>query len=175
VLRDGVHVFGVMTPGPDDPSTWAEATVSNHVTNMDALSAVRLPIAQGTIGYRWGLTDDRALWAGYDAAGARAYLLDADPTSANFGTVVGTIDLSMPSGAATPGQDYEGSEFYLMTAITPDGRYGFVTIGGDGLIQALDLEAGAVVAEIRVPSSLVGGGYSTVVQAGIPPVDLWAR
>lgn len=175
MLRDGVHVFGVMTPGLDDPSTWADTTVSNHVANMDALSAVRLPIATGTIGYRWGLADDRALWAGYDAEGATAYVLDADPASGAFGTVVGTIAVAKPSGAAVPGQDYAESEFYLMTALTPDGRYGFVTVSGDGLIQALDLEAGEVVGEIRVPSPLAGGGYTTVVQAGIPPVDLWAR
>jgi len=175
VLRDGVHIFGVMTPGLDDPSTWAETTVSNHITNMDDLSAVRLPIAEGTIGYRWGLSDRYALWAGYGADAATAYLLDADAASDSFGTVVGTIPVERPSGAATPGQDYEGSEFYLMTAITPDSRYGFVTISGDGVIQALDLEAGSIAADLRVPSPLVGGGYTTVVQAGIAPVDLWAR
>lgn len=175
VLRDGVHIFGVMTPELDDPTLWAATEISNHITNMEDLSAVRLPIDVGTIGYRWGLSDDYALWAGYNADGAKAHLLDARAGSESFGAAVRTIDIATPSGAATPGEDYEESEFYVMTAITPDGAYGFATISGDGLIQAIDLEAGAVVADIPVPSPLAGGGYTTVVQAGVAPVDLWAR
>lgn len=175
MLRDGVHIFGVMTPSLDDPSLWAETTVSNHITNVNDLTAVRLPIDTGTLGYRWGIADDRALWAGYNADGARAYVLDADPESGTFGTPISTIEIAMPSNAATPGQDYADTEFYIMTAITPDGAWGFATIGGDGLIQAIDLDVGRVVADIAVPSPLAGGGYTTVVQAGIRPVDLWAR
>jgi hypothetical protein len=175
VLPDGVHVFGVMTPGLDDPGLWAETMVSNHITNMETLTARRVPIDVGTIGYRWGVTDKYVLWAGYNADGARAYLLDADPQSPDFGSAIETIDVAMPSGAAKPGQDYEGSEFYLMTSITPDSAYGFVTISGDGHIQVLDLEAREVVAEIATPSPLAGGGYTTVVQSGIAPADLWAR
>lgn len=175
MLRDGVHIFGVMTPALDDPSLWAETMVSNHITNVDDLTAVRLPIDVGTLGYRWGLSAEHALWAGYNAEGARAYLLDANPESATFGTAISTIEITMPSNAATPGQDYADTEFYIMTAITPDGAWGFVTISGDGLIQAIDLHAGSVVADIAVPSPLAGGGYTTVVQAGITPVDLWAR
>ena len=175
VLPDGVHIFGVMTPGLDDPTVWAETMVSNHITNMDDLTARRVPIDMGTIGYRWGLTDRYALWAGYNADGARAYLLDTVPASPTFGAVVGAIDVAMPSGAAAPGEDYEGAEFYLMTAITPDSAYGFVTISGDGLIQVLDPEAQEVISEISTPSPLAGGGYTTVVQPGIVPVDLWAR
>jgi hypothetical protein len=121
------------------------------------------------------VTDRYALWAGYNADGARAYLLDADPASPEFGSVTGTIDVATPTGAAKPGQDYEGAEFYLMTAITPDSAYGFVTISGDGRIQVLDLTAREVISEITTPSPLAGGGYTTVVQPGIVPVDLWAR
>lgn len=175
VLRDGVHIFGVMTPALDDPTTWAEAVVSNHVTNADDLTAVRLPIAVGIVGGRWGLSDDLALWAGYDADGARAYLIDADAGSATFGTAVRTIDIAMPSNAATPGEDPAEAERSLVTAVTVDGAHGFVTIAGDGLIQALDLAAGTVVADIAVPSPMAGGGYVTVVQAGVAPVDLWGR
>lgn len=175
VLPDGVHIFGVMTPGLDDRGLWAETMVSNHITNMETLTAQRVPVDVGTIGYRWGVTDKYALWAGYNAAGARAYLLDANPESSGFGSVIETIEVSMPSAAAKPGQDHEGSEFYLMTAVTPDSAYGFVTISGDGLIQVLDLAARQVIAEIETPSPLAGGGYTTVVQSGIVPVDLWAR
>jgi hypothetical protein len=59
--------------------------------------------------------------------------------------------------------------------MTPDDMYGFVTIPGDGLVQVLDLAAGEVVQEISTETDLSGFGYSKVVQAGIPPVDLWGR
>lgn len=175
MLRDGVHIFGVMTPDLDDPSLWAETMVSNHITNTDDLTAVRLPIDVGTLGYRWGLSEQHALWAGYNADGARAYLLDANPESGMFGTAISTIEIAMPANAAIPGEDFADTESYIMTAITPDGAWGFATISGDGVIQAIDLEAGSVVADIAVPSPLAGGGYTTVVQAGIVPIDLWAR
>lgn len=175
MLRDGVHIFGVLTPALDDPTAWAEAQVSNHVTNLDDLTAVRLPVAVGIVGGRWGLADALALWAGYDADGARAYVVDADPASDTFGTATRTIDVSMPSNAATPGEDPADAERSLVTAVTPDGAHGFVTIPGDGLIQVLDLALGTVMADIAVPSPLAGGGYTTVVQAGIAPVDLWGR
>lgn len=175
VLRDGVHIIGVMTPSLNDPSLWAETMVSNHITNMDDLTAVRLPIDEGTFGYRWGLAESIALWAGYNADGAKAYVIDTNPSSDTFGTSIGTVDIAMPSNAATPGEDYAGSEFYIMTAVTPDGAYGFATISGDGLIQALDLNTRTVIAEIEVPSQLAGGGYTTVVQKGIVPADLWGR
>ncbi|MCB1235928.1 MAG: hypothetical protein KDM91_12740 [Verrucomicrobiae bacterium] len=175
MLPDGDHIFGVMTPGLDDHSLWAETMVSNHILNLETLEARRVPVDVGTIGYRWGVSDRYALWAGYNAEGAQAYLLDADPASATFGDVVATIPVAMPSQAAQAGEDYDGSEFYLMTAITPDSAYGFVTISGDSLIQVLDLAAREVVAEITTPFPLAGGGYTTVVQPGLTPVDLWAR
>lgn len=175
VIPSGTHIFGVMTPGLDDPALWAETMVSNHITDLETLEARRVPIDVGTIGYRWGVSDRYALWAGYNADGARAYLLDADPGSATFGEVVATIPVAMPTNAAQPQEDFEGSEFYMMTAITPDSTYGFITISGDGLIQVLDLEAREVVAEITTPFPLAGGGFSTVIQPGLSPADLWAR
>jgi hypothetical protein len=175
VLADGVHVMGVMTPGLEEPSQWAETEVTNHITNMETLEAARLPVDVGTIGYRWGLAEEIALWAGYNADGARAYIIDAVPDSPSFGTPVATVEVTMPGNAAVPGEDYNDSEFYLMTAVSPDGAYGFVTISGDGLIQVIDLATQAIVADIQVPSALAGGGYTTVVQPGVVPVDLWAR
>ncbi|MFT4038702.1 MAG: hypothetical protein QM692_11020, partial [Thermomicrobiales bacterium] len=175
VTADGAHVFGVMTPGLDDATLWAETTVSNHITNLETLEARRLPIATGTIGYRWGLTDRYALWAGYDGKAAHAYLLDADASSPTFGEVAHTVPVARPTHAAAAGEDHEGAEFYMMTTISPDSAYGFVTISGDSRIQVIDLSSLEIVAEIETPTAMAGGGYTTVLQPGITPVDLWAR
>jgi hypothetical protein len=174
VLRDGAHIFGVMAPEMDDPGRWAEATVSNHITNMDDLTAVRLPISSGWFAYRWGVTDTVALWAGYNATGGNAFIIDADPSSETFGMSLGSIALEVPTGAAVVGEDPTGGEYYF-TAITPDASTGFVAVNGDGYIEVIDIAARTISGRIELSSPLTGGGYLTVVQAGIPLVDLWGR
>jgi YVTN family beta-propeller protein len=57
---------------------------------------------------------------------------------------------------------------------TPDGRYAFVTHGGDGKVSVVDTER-LSVQQVRVPTALRGGGYITAVQKGAEPVDLMAR
>jgi hypothetical protein len=174
---DATHILGLMTPGLDDPTVWAETLVSIHITNVDDLTAVRLPIDTGSFGYRWGITDRYVLWAGYNASGGSAYLIDADPASEGFGTVVSTWETPLPSNAAVAGEDFEGKETYF-TAITPDSRLGFVAVNGDGVVKVYDLSKGSEVSEvgeIALPSTQTGGGYLTVVQAGIVPGDLWGR
>ena len=175
VTSDGQFIFGLMTPGLDDPTTWADAVVSNHVTNMDDLTARRIEIGTGNFGYRWGMTDRYALWAGYNAEGGTVYLLDADASNETFGTVVATIPIALPSSAAVPGEDFEGASTYA-TAITADSRYGFVSINGDRLIKVFDLESLEEIAEIAIDLPLAGfDGFLTVIEQGMIPVDLWGR
>jgi hypothetical protein len=175
VTADGRHIFGLMTPGLDDPTAWAETVVSNHVTDMDDRSAVRLEIGTGNFGYRWGLSDRYALWAGYNANGGTVYLLDADSTSDAFGTVIATMPVAVPTNAAVPGEDVSGTDTYA-TAITADSRYGFVSINGDRLVKVFDLEQQQEIAEIAIDVPLAGyDGFLTVVEPGIAPFDLWGR
>jgi hypothetical protein len=174
VTTDATRILGLMTPGLDDPSVWAETMVSIHITNVDELTAVRLPIDTGNFGYRWGITDRYALWAGYNANGGSAYLIDAEPGSDGFGTVLRTWEIPLPTNVAVPGEDFEGKETYV-TAITPDSQYGFLAVNGDGLVKVYELADGGEIGEIALPSPQIGGGYMTVVQAGIVPGDLWGR
>jgi YVTN family beta-propeller protein len=59
-------------------------------------------------------------------------------------------------------------------AVTPDGRYAFVTHGGDGKISVIDT-ARLSVTQVSVPTALRGGGYITAVEKGAEPIDLVAR
>ncbi|MGH3773085.1 MAG: hypothetical protein ACRDRW_17115 [Pseudonocardiaceae bacterium] len=59
-------------------------------------------------------------------------------------------------------------------AITPDGRYAFVTRGGDRKIDMVDTSTGAVTS-VDVPTSLTGGGHITAFQVGLTPWDLSGR
>lgn len=175
VLADGRHIVGLLIPGLDDPTTWADAEATLHVTDMQELTARRLPIATGTFAYRYGASDGVMLWAGYDADGGHAYVIDGDSASETFGTVLSTFDIPLPSNAAAAGEEIEDPSTYA-TAITPDGRYGFIAVSGDSLLKVYDLTDGSEVAEATLPMPLAGyDGYIAVIEPGNEPIDLWAR
>lgn len=175
VTADGQHIFGVMTPGLDDPTLWAETMVSNHVTNVTDLAATRLEVGTGNFGYRWGLSARYALWAGYNADGGTVYLLDADAASDTFGHVIATMPVAIPSNAAVAGEDFDGTDTYA-TAITSDSTYGFVSVNGDQVVKVFDLDQRTEIAEIPIKLPLGGyDGYITVIEPGITPADIWGR
>ncbi|MEJ7900331.1 MAG: hypothetical protein WKF63_00680 [Thermomicrobiales bacterium] len=175
VTSDGEHIFGLMTPELDDPTLWAETMITNHVANTVDLSAVRVEVGTGNFGYRWGLSDRYAIWAGYNAEGGTVYLLDADASSATFGTVTATMPVATPANAAVPGVDFTDKDTYA-TAITADSRYGFVSINGDSIVKVFDLEQLAEIAEIPIELPLSGyDGFLAIIETGVTPVDLWGR
>jgi hypothetical protein len=172
--EDGEHIFGRLSATPEDPTTWADVEVTTHISNIHDLTAQRFALGKGNVGFRWGISEPYVLFAGHDGVTGSAYLVDADSASDAFGTVVGTIELDLPSGAATPGEDSTGTETYL-TTLTRDGSMGFVVHGGDGLISVIETESQTIVATIETPSPLTGSGYAAVVERGVTPVDLFGR
>jgi hypothetical protein len=102
-------------------------------------------------------------------------VIDTDVESATFASVVREIPVNVPTNGQVPGAWDDEAEIYYACAVTPDDRFGFVTVPGDGLVQVLDLAAGEVVQGITTETDLSGFGYSKVVQAGIQPIDLWGR
>lgn len=58
--------------------------------------------------------------------------------------------------------------------VTPDGRFAFVTCGGDGKVSMVNT-ATLEVTEFTVPTALVGGGYVAGFRRGVVPVDLIGR
>jgi hypothetical protein len=175
VTADGQHIFGLMTPGLEDPTLWAENVVSNHVTDMADLSARRLEVGTGNFGYRWGISDRYAIWAGYNADGGTVYILDADASSESFGSVIGTMPIATPTNAAIPGEDPANADTYA-TAITADSNYAFVSINGDQIVKVFDLELQSEIAEIQIELPLsMYAGYIAVIEPGLTPVDIWGR
>ncbi len=175
VTADGEHIVDLLAPGLDDPTLWADNINSNHVTNMADLSAVRIEMGTGNFGYRAGLSDRYAIWAGYNADGGTIYLIDADASSATFGSVTATMPVATPTNAAVAGQDVTDKDTYA-TAITADSRYGFVSINGDRLVKVFDLEQLIEIAEISIDLPLSGyDGFLAIIETGVTPVDLWGR
>ncbi|MGC4192754.1 MAG: hypothetical protein QM589_16545 [Thermomicrobiales bacterium] len=176
VTGDGAHIIGLMTPGLDDPGQWAETEVSLHIADMKALTATRLPIAKGNFGYRWGVNDRIALWAGYaEADTGTAHLIDVDSTSATFGSVTATIDIPKPANAAVPGKDFEGTDTYT-TAVLAANDFGFISINGDQVVKVVDLAGRAMSGEFAIGQPMKNyDGYLAVIEAGVTPVDIWGR
>ncbi|MGC4108392.1 MAG: hypothetical protein QM753_18885 [Thermomicrobiales bacterium] len=176
VTGDGAFIFGLMTPGLDDPAQWAATEVSIHVTDMAALTAVRRPVANGNFGYRWGMNGAVALWAGYaDAEMGTAYLIDANSTSGTFGTVVAEIAIPKPTNAAVAGKDFEGTDTYT-TAVLAANDFGFISVNGDQVVQVIDLATHAIVGTFPIGMPMKNyDGYLAVVETGIVPADVWGR
>jgi hypothetical protein len=175
VSHDGGHIFGVLTGTPEDQTQWADFPGDLHVVDMAALTAIRIPLGTGAFTTRWAMGTKVALAAGYNADGGTAFVIDADVDSPTFASVTKEIPVQVPTNGQVPGEWSDDAQIYYVCAVTPDDRYGFVTIPGDGLVQVLDLAGGKVIQEITTETDLSGFGYSKVYQAGIQPVDLWGR
>lgn len=174
LARDGIHILGVLTAEPDAPEAWADAEISSHITNLENDTVRRVSLGTGLVAGRWGISEPYALYAAYNGDGGNALLFGVDESQPEFGTVVATIPLDLPTQAAVPGASNEGAEGY-QTAISPDGAFGFVVHGGDGIISVIDTASRSVAGQITVPSVMTGSGYVTVVEPGLVPVDLFAR
>lgn len=176
VTGDGAHVFGLMTPGLDDPTQWAMTEVTNHVTDMAGLTATRVSIGTGNFAYRWGMNDAIALWAGYAEEDAgTAYVIDADATSATFGTSIATIAIPKPTNAAVPGTDFEGTDTYT-TAVTAINDLGFVSVNGDKIVLVIDLATRAVIGTFAIGMPMTNyDGYTAIIETGVTPADIWGR
>ncbi|MCA2211614.1 hypothetical protein [Jidongwangia harbinensis] len=155
------------------PEQWAEQR--NHVHTLDTSTA-----RSGLTKLPDGLPGRLALSARYAAVttaspqGDVTTLIDADPRSATYRRVVGTVALAPLAKGPVEGRPPAGAETRA-TAITPDGAKAFVTSGGEGRITAIDTRTRSVHRTARVPTPLTAGGHLTVVQFGAPVTDLVAR
>ena len=87
---------------------------------------------------RFALSKTVALYILQGPQGDRAFLLDADPQSPTFTQIMTTIALPALQEPLDPDLPplAEGQQLRL-PALTPDGQWGFVTHGGDGLISVI--------------------------------------
>lgn len=170
--HDGRHVFGPLNP-PVPPAQWADAEVDLHWVDLTNETAKRTPLARGSVG-RGGVAKSLAVYASIHPDGDHANLVDVDPASPSFRQVAARVPLPRLAEGPVAGQPTAGREG-RHAAITPDGRFAFVTHGGEGKISVVDTAAKAVVRTIATPTPLKGGGFITGVQPGAASADLAAR
>jgi DNA-binding beta-propeller fold protein YncE len=157
---------GAETPWQD----WGNDLYALELTTDEV---TRLPLAPGLV-FRFALSEPYALLFNVHPDGDHAFLLDVNPASATFHQVVAEIALAPLGNAPRPGVSPWDAES-RRAAITPDGRWGFVSHGGDGLISVIDTEARAVVRTLETPTPLAGGGYLVAVQPGMSATDTVGR
>jgi hypothetical protein len=169
---DGNYVYGTLAAAvPADQ--WQTRQNDVHIVNLQNESVKRMQLAPGIVG-RFQLSKPFALFYNIHPDGDFALLLDTDPSSATFQQLVGRIPLQPLAGAPRPGVSAAGTEA-RNGAITPDGKYAFISQGGESKIWVIDTESRTVVKDIAVPTALRGGGYMLAVQKDVKPVDLQVR
>ena len=171
---DGETIYGAIAQStPAEPERWAEKQVDLHISDLSTAKATRRPLTTGVVP-KFQLSQRYALFANVSAEGDFAILLDVRPESPTFQQVVARIPLPKLAAGPVPGQPIAGKEARA-SAITPDGRWAFVSHGGEGKVSVIDTDARAVVRTLDTPTSLAGGGYMVAGQRGVKPVDTCAR
>ena len=85
----------------------------------------------------------------------RAFLLDADPESSTFAQIRATIALPALHEPLDPDLPPLAEEQQLrLPALTPDGQWGFVTHGGDGLVSVINTAQANIIQQLEVPTPL---------------------
>ncbi|NJN94450.1 MAG: LysM peptidoglycan-binding domain-containing protein [Anaerolineales bacterium] len=175
VSPDGDHLWSYLriVNNPDDDASWQnwqDWQNDVYLADLKTEKVTRLELGPGIV-YRFALAAPYALYAQVHPNGDIAHLLDANPASSTFGQVLAEILLPALSHAPQSGVDPWDAAGFRVTAITPDGRWGFVSNGGDGSIAVIDTETRQIAGTITTPTPLNGGGYMVAVQPGQPLVD----
>lgn len=172
---DEQHVWSYVRD--QSSASWADWRNDVFVLPAGADVARRAPLGGG-LAFRFAVAEDRVLFARMHPDGYVAHVVDADPASPTFLTSLHSIPLPVPSQAPSREDDMEAvwaSPGRPIAALTGAGDVGYVSRGGDGVIDVLDTDAGTVTGTIDVPTSLDGGGYLVVARPGTELVDQLGR
>lgn len=172
LLNDGRTEMGAIGVAPADPLAWPDTDQDIHVVDMKTRTAQRFDMGNG-VAARFASSNRFAVFSLVHPDGDRLRLLDIKPSSGSYLEFVGDAPLTALTNGPVAGQPLAGKERRFVGA-TPDGRFAFVTHGGDGIVSMVDT-ATLQVTEFSVPTALSGGGYVVGLRRGFKPVDLMGR
>lgn len=173
VGADGDHLYSYMADRAAEESAWDTWSNDAYIADLETETIARVELGPGLV-YRFALSDTIGLFFNIHPDGDNAILLDTDPTSPTFATVIARIPLDPLTGAAAVGESPWEAESRI-AAITPDGSLGFISHGGDGVISVIDTASQSISATIAVPTSLSGGGYMIAIGPEMSFADTVAR
>ena len=181
MMATGEHVLTPLnvdlTPGI--PEDWQDVRLDAHVTDLKTHTARRINVGNGATSRGFPVSRTFAAEPVIRPLAPKGKdslkIIDVRPHSSTYLQVVRSVDLTQMThgpvaGIAPTFPTYERR----FTAITPNGRYAFVSRGGDAKVDMVDTSNGKVT-EVSVPSSLSGGGHIDAFQIGFTPFDLSGR
>lgn len=169
---DGNYLYGTLA-ATVPPEGWVDRQNDFYAADLERMEVKRMSLHPGISG-RWGLSVPYAFAYSIHPEGDEAILIDVDSASSDYLQEALRVDLpplaSGPvAGEAATGKNARGG------VITPDGRWAFVSNGGEGTISVIDTSTGTVTATLSTPTALAGGGYLVAWQPDAPLIDLIAR
>ena len=171
---DEQYIYGAVPRSlPEGAENWASREVDFHAADIGDASAKRAVLTTGIVS-KFQLSRPYAFFANTTADGDFGILVDVDSGSPSFQKVVARIRIDALVNGPMPGVSAAGTQ-RRGSAITPDGRWAFVSHGGEGKISVINTETRRVVKEIETPTALAGGGYLVAIQPGNTPVDTCMR
>ena len=172
---DQKTVFSFIRDDSADPDDWTKWSNDAYIGNLETGAVTRVALGPGLL-HRFALSTTVALYVLQGPQGDRAFLLDADPESSTFAQIRATIALPALQEPLDPDLPPLAKEQQLrLPALTPDGQWGFVTHGGDGLVSVINTAQANIIQQLEVPTPLGGGGYVTAVQKKMKLADTIGR
>jgi hypothetical protein len=162
---------------PGEEASWTDTQNDAYIADVASGKSIRTPLGLGWITTKsYAVASPHvALYALTHPDGDTAFLLDANSSSSTFGQILAILPLDpLQNNPNTPERSPFDPGFQTRNAaLSPDGQWGFVTHGGDGLISVIDIRERKIVRTLEVPSplgdleaSFSGGGRLIAVQAG---------
>ena len=168
-------IFSFIRDDSAAPTDWTQWSNDAYIGNLETGAVTRVALGPGLL-HRFALSKTVALYILQGPQGDRAFLLDADPQSPTFTQIKTTIALPALLEPLDPDLPPLAEEQHLrLPALTPDGYWGFVTHGGDGLISVINTAQAEIVQQLEVPTPLAGGGYVTALQRKMKLSDTIGR
>jgi hypothetical protein len=172
--NDGRFLYSYLRDSSSGES-WPEWQNDVYIADLQSGEVTRVELGPGIV-FRFALSDPYALFFTIHPDGDAAHLLDTNPKSPTFQQIVATIPLDPLQSPPDPAQSpFAPGQESRIAAITPDGRWGFISHGGDGVMSIIDTKEQRVVGKLEVPTPLEGGGYLVAVQKGMKLGDTIGR
>lgn len=171
---DGRYIYGAISrTEPAGAELWASREVDLQAVDLETRTPKRTLLTTGIVP-KFQLSRRYALFANITADADYAILVDVEPGSRTLHQTVAKVELPRLRNGPVSGQPTTGKEARA-SAITPDGKWAFVSHGGEGKVSMIDTTTRSVVSTIETPTPLTGGGYLFAHQRGARPLDTCTR
>lgn len=174
LINDGRHLLTYTSDRSAPETEWT--TWINRVVIYDIVTdeTIITPLPDGYT-FRYSLADNMAMFTVIGASGDEAIAVDIDPESETFGQAISTTSLESMTGGSAAGDAFYERGAYRAAAVLPGGETGFISRGGDGVVDVINPLRGEIISTIPHSSPLSGGGTLAVFGSAIPFADTIGR